>query len=429
MLNSFVSALSALRANGTAVDAVGNNLANLGTVGFKKSAVHFRDVVGDVMSGSGATQVGSGVSAPFTPKQFNQGSIQTTGGHLDAAIQGEGFFILRASAANSTSASVSRRMYTRAGNFRVDSSGFLISQTGERVQGWSLNTSLNAISTSDPIGDIVVPVGSSRPARATTNIQADLNLDGSATAGTVFAVPIEIYDSLGNPHVLTVSYTKTANPGEWDINATMPADSGTVTFTPAQITFDANGVLQTVPTGPPAGSLNGIAIDFANPAVNDIADLTYSIWNTVPNPPDPGVPRITQYSQPSAASSVSQDGAPAAQLVGVSVGDGGKVLAQYSNGSRVEVARLALATVRNPDTLIATGSNNFVIGAETATPTIGEANTGGRGAIVSKSLEYSNTDIAEEFTKLIIFQRGYQANARVITTTDEISQETINLKR
>mgnify|MGYP001119515709 CR=1 FL=1 len=429
MLNSFVSALSALRANGTAVDVVGNNLANLSTVGFKKSTVNFRDVVGDVMSGTGLLQVGSGVARPYTPKQFSQGSIQTTNGALDVAIQGDGFFIVRRVTGTGNSPGASSTMYTRAGDFRVDSSGRLITQSGDLVQGWSLNTALNVINTADPIGDIVVPVGTSRPARATTSIAIDLNLDGSAAANTEFAVPVDIYDSLGNRHVLTVTYTKTANPGEWQLSFSLPPSSGTVTAPPMLITFDANGMLQTVPAGPPEGSFTGINIDFVNPAVNDITDLTYSLWTALPNPPDPGTPRITQFAQPSAASSIMQDGVPAAQLVGVTIGDGGAVLAHYSNGSRVEVARLALASIRNPDSLVAVGNNNFVVGADTATPTVGPANTGGRGAIVSGSLEYSNTDIAEEFTKLIIYQRGYQANARVITTTDEISQETINLKR
>ncbi|MFN3325794.1 MAG: flagellar hook protein FlgE [Bryobacteraceae bacterium] len=428
MLNSFVSALSALRANGAAVDAVGNNLANLSTVGFKKSVVNFRDVVGEVMSGSGLTQIGSGVARPFTPKQFSQGSIQTTNGRLDAAIQGDGFFIVRQLSAGA-SPSTSSRLYTRAGTFRVDGSGHLVTQSGERLQGWSLNTGANQILTSDPIGDIVVPIGSSRPARATTAVSVDLNLDGSASTNSAFAVPVEIFDSLGNSHVLTIHYTKTANPREWEISVSLPATSGTVTFTPQTITFDTMGRLETVPTGPPAGSLDGIDIDFANPAVNNITNMTYSLWHQVPDPPSPGAARITQFSQPSAASAIMQDGSAAAQLIGVSIGDGGSVLAQYSNGSRIEVARLALASIRNPDSMVAIGNNNFTIGSDTATPTVGEANTGGRGAIVSGSLEFSNTDIADEFTKLIIYQRGYQANARVITTTDEISQETINLKR
>lgn len=428
MLNSFVSALSALRANGTGVDAVGNNLANLSTVGFKKSTVNFRDVVGDVLSGSGATQVGSGVAQPFTPKQFTQGSIQTTGGDLDAAIQGDGFFILRKTAGTGTSSVSAGTVYSRAGDFKVDQSGRLVSQSGELVQGWSLNTAQNAINTADAIGDIVVPVGSSRPARATTNMNIDLNLDGSAASGTVYSVPVPIYDSLGNPYTLTVNYTKTANTGEWDVSYSLPATDGTVTAPASTITFDTNGNLQTVPDGPPPGSFGGIDIQFTNPAVNSITNLTYSLWNSVPNDPDPGSARITQFSQSSAASLVQPDGAAAALLSGVSL-YGGSVMASYSNGDQVEVARLALASIRNPESLVATGNNNYTVGCDTSTPTVGEANTGGRGAIVSQSLESSNVDIAEEFTKLIVFQRGYQANARVITTSDEISQETINLKR
>jgi flagellar hook protein FlgE len=142
-----------------------------------------------------------------------------------------------------------------------------------------------------------------------------------------------------------------------------------------------------------------------------------------------GVGRISQFAQPSASSSIFQDGLAAAQLTNVSISEGGAVIAQYSNGSQQQVARLPLVSIRNPDTLVSIGNNNYRIGPASAIPVVGEANTGGRGQILGQSLEGSNVDIANEFTRLIIFQRSYSANARVVTTTDEISQETINIKR
>src|SRR5205823_1390642 len=153
----------------------------------------------------------------------------------------------------------------------------------------------------------------------------------------------------------------------------------------------------------------------------------WSPWQTAPTGAPPvGVGRVSQFSEPSASSAISQDGLPAAQLTNVSISAGGSVLAQYSNGSQQEVARLPLASIRNPDSLVALGGNIYRTGIGTSTPVIGEAGTGGRGEILGQSLESSNVDIATEFTKLIIFQRSYSANARIITTTDEISQETIN---
>jgi len=212
-----------------------------------------------------------------------------------------------------------------------------------------------------------------------------------------------------------------------DPSITAIAPSGPWVFT-----FNVNGGLADV-SGPgydaTTGLITGIGLTLTTGAQSP-QDLSWSPWQAPPiGIPPVGVGRISQFAQPSASSAISQDGLPAAQLISVAIGDGGAVLAQYSNGSQQEVARLALASIRNPDTLVSTGNNNYRTGVGSATPVIGLGDTGGRGTIVGGSLESSNVDIAEEFTKLIIFQRSYSANARVITTSDEISQETIALKR
>ncbi len=435
MPGSFITALSGLRGASAAIDAIGNNLANLNTVGFKASGVSFQDVVAAV-TGASSHQIGSGVASPQVLKQFVQGSIQTTRGSADAAIQGDGFFVVRA-ADSGSSASISdptTSLYTRAGNFRIDQTGILVTATGERVQGWSLNTLTGQLNTSDPIGDIVVPVGTNRAARATTSINANLNLDASATTGSTFAVPFNIYDSLGNAHVISATFTKQATVNTWNasISSTDPTVTAIAPSGPWVFKFNTSGGLDTVSgTGYNAttGDIEGIGLTLTNGAVIPLK-VNWSPWQVVPaGTPLVGVGRLSQFAQPSASSSIFQNGLPAAQLVNVSVGDGGAVLAQYSNGSQQEVARLTLASVRNPDTLVSAGNNNYRTGVGTAIPVVGIAATGGRGTIVGGALESSNVDIAEEFTKLIIYQRAYSANARVITTTDEISQETINLKR
>src|SRR5215210_6552764 len=206
MPGSFITALSGLRGASVAIDAIGNNLANLNTVGFKASEVSFQDVV-VALAGSSSHQLGSGVASPNVLKQFVQGSIQTTRGRSDAAIQGDGFFVVRsanASSANSVG-DPTTSLYTRAGNFRIDQNGILVTANGEHVQGWSLNTLTGLLDTSDPIGDIVVPVGTNRAAKATTAFNANLNLDASASTGSTFSVPFNIYDSLGNPHVISAT--------------------------------------------------------------------------------------------------------------------------------------------------------------------------------------------------------------------------------
>jgi len=413
MITSFSTALSALSAHSTAIDVVGNNLANLNTAGFKESVVSFHDLVTQSLgAGLGETQVGFGVGTPVTLRQFSQGAIQSTGGPMDAAIQGDGFFVVKGDA--------NQQLYTRGGNFQVDTDGNLTTATGERVQGWT--TTNNVLDVNAPIGDITVPVGSLKSPITTTRFSADLNLDSTATVGpppTKFATPLEVYDSLGNSHVITTTFTKTANAGEWDYSLAFPDSDLTAAGTPVTgtITFDSNGkMISPAVTDPPpvlvAAGLKDGASDMS---------ITWNLFNG-------STPRLTQFSQPSATSALEQDGAPPANLVRVGLGNGGKLLAQYSDGLQVVMGQMAMATVRNPQSLIAAGNSNFQISARSAVPTIGLPETGGRGSVLGGNVEASTVDIAKEFTNLIVYQRGYQANTRVITTVDEISQETINLK-
>lgn len=414
---AFSTALSALNAHTTAVDVVGNNLANLNTPGFKASTVVFHDLVTQAL-GLGETQVGLGVARPLTLRQFTQGTLQSTGGSLDAGIQGDGFFVLR----DRNGA----LLLTRAGNFHVDAEGNLLTATGERVQGWT--ESAGVLDTNGPIGNIVVPVGALRPPLATTKFSLVLNLNAAGTVGQpsgVFSTPVEVVDSLGVTHVLTVTFTKTgANQWDYDISIMGDEVSGGTPGTPLSLAngtldFDPQGLLQSPPAsgGPITINITGLVSGAAD---MDIAWHLYAPDQT---------PLLTQYAQTSAVAAVSQDGLAAAQLVRVGLADGGKILAQYSNGEQRVVGQLALAVVRNPDSLMAVGNNNFQLTALSATPAIGLPGTGGRGKVFGASIESSTVDIAQEFTNLIVFQRGYQANARVVTTVDEISQETMNLKR
>jgi flagellar hook protein FlgE len=422
MFTSFSTALSALNATATAVDVVGNNLANLNTPGFKTNVVYFRDLVTQSLgAGLGETQVGFGTGRPLTIRQFTQGAIQSSTGLLDAAVQGDGFFVTRNAQGNT--------LYTRAGNFQVDDAGNLKTNTGEFVQGWTnLNTTTGVLDTNGAIGDIVVPVGQAKQPVASTQFTMDLNLNSSAVADTTsqFSDTIKVYDSLGTSHVVTVHFVKAA-ANQWNYNMTVPGEEigGGTAGTPFDIsgasgslTFGTDGQLTSPTVGSPiAFSIAGLA--------TGASDMNLS-WNPFTST---GAGRITQFGQPSAPSASSQNGSAAAQLIRVGLADGGKMLAQYSDGQQVIVGQVAMAGVRNPESLIASGNNNYQVSARTATPAIGLPNQGGRGDIVGGAIESSTVDIAREFTNLIVLQRGYQANSRVITTVDELSQETINLKR
>ena len=422
MFTSFSTALSALSAFSTAVDVVGNNLANLNTPGYKTSVVYFRDLVTQSLgAGLGETQVGFGTGRPLTIRQFSQGAIQASTGLLDAAIQGDGFFVVKNDQG--------QQLYTRAGNFQVDAAGHMLTNTGERVQGWTtVDSTTGEVNTNGAIGDIVVPVGSLKKATATSSFTVDMNLNSSADVGAAsdFSTPITVYDSLGTSHVLTLRFEKTG-AGQWSYAVSMPGEDVTggtageaydIPSASGSLTFDANGQL----TSPAAGST--VSFDVTG-LTSGAADMTVQ-WNPFfAN----GSGRITQFGQPSATSANSQNGSASAQLVRVGLADGGKILAQYSDGLQVNVAQVALASIRNPESLIASGNNNYQTSARTASPAVGVAATGGRGSIIGGAIEYSTVDIAREFTNLIVLQRGYQANSRVITTVDELSQETINLKR
>lgn len=413
MFTSFSTSLSALDATSTAIDVVGNNLANLNTPGYKASVVSFHDLVTQSLgAGLGETQVGFGVGRPITLRQFSQGAIQTSSGPLDAAIQGDGFFV----ATDSSGAT----LYTRGGNLQVDKSGNLMTATGEKLQGWTTVDANGNVNPNGPIGDIVVPVGTLKPPVATTSASLDMNLNAAGKTGDVFSSSLEVFDSLGNSHILKFEFTKSSNANEWTYSATVPDSDLTSAFTPitGTLTFDSNGILSSPLSTDPAPqiAITGLA--------DGAADMTidWKLYNGT-------APRITQFAQTSAIAANLQDGNPAASLVRVGLANGGKVLAQYSNGQQDVVGQLALATIRNPESLLAVGNSSYALSARSATPAIGLPNTGGRGGVLGGAVESSTVDIAKEFTNLIVLQRGYQANSRVVTTADELSQETINLKR
>lgn len=414
MFTSFSTALSALGALSTAVDVVGNNLANLNTPGFKSSVVSFHDLVTQSLgAGLGETQVGFGVGRPVTVRQFSQGAIQSSNGPLDAAIQGDGFLVVRDRSG--------ALLYTRGGNLQVDKSGNLVTATNEKVQGWA--GAGGSVNTNRAVGDIVVPVGSLKAPVASTAFSFDLNVTANATAGppaTEFSTAIEVFDSLGTSHNVTVNFTKSTNAGQWDYAISFPDEDVSSPITPVTgtLTFNSDGKL----TDPPAtGPFPAISITGLNSGASDM-NLSWQLYNEA-------TPRLTQYAQPSAVSANAQDGSPAAQLIRVGLDDGGRILAQYSDGQQIMVGQLAMAAIRNPESLVAVGNNNYQLSARSALPAIGVPGTGGRGTILGGAVEFSTVDIAREFTNLIVLQRGYQANTRVVTTVDELSQETINLKR
>jgi flagellar hook protein FlgE len=404
-MSSYTTALSGLQANSTALDVVGNNLANMNTQGFKSDDVLFEDAMN---AANASLQVGSGVQSTLTSTNFTQGSLQTTGQPLDAAIQGNGFFVVQDAAGNTS--------YTRDGSFSINSAGDLVTSTGDLVQGWSAVAGV--LNASGPTSAISIPSLTSLPPTGTANMTLTANLDATAEKGTTFSTPIQVVDSLGNDHTLTVTFTETA-ANAWSYEVDIPGQdvSGGTAGTPSSLakgslTFNSSGELTSPASGTPINLTTSGALTDGAKALN----INWNLYDSNGNP------LLTQFAEASAASGTTQDGVQPGTATGVTLQNGGELVASYSNGQQVTIAQLAVASVANPDSLIAVSDNNFTVGPQTLAPSVGTAGTGTRGNIVGGSIEASNVDMATEFTNLIIYQRGYEASSKVLTTQNQMDQ-------
>ena len=414
MFPGFSAALSALSADSNAIDVCGNNLANLNTPGFKAAQVEFSDLMSETLGGAlNPAQVGMGVGPIQTNTNYIQGGITTTNGPTDAAIEGNGFFVVQNQSGQT--------LYTRDGSFQVDSAGNLVTASGQYVQGWLATN--GTVSPSGPLSNLTVPAGALIPGTTTTTMSVDVNLNAGAPtsgAGSSFSAPIQVFDSLGTGHTLTVNFTNTG-ANSWSYTVAVPASDlssgGNATLATGTLTFDGNGNL----TSPAAGSgPQTIAIQGLADGANNMS-INWNLFNAT------GTSNITQLSESSSLESETQNGAAPGQITNVSLQNGGLLVANYSNGQRVTVGQLAVAAIQNPESLISVGENSLLASAGTAPPVVGAANSAGRGQILAGSLEGSTSDMAAEFTNLLTYERSYQAAGRVITTGDTMIQDTLNL--
>jgi flagellar hook protein FlgE len=319
-------------------------------------------------------------------------------------------------------------LYTRDGDFTVAADGTLATQSGQAVQGWMASAS--GLNTGVAPTNIVIPTGQSYPAKATTSVSftANLNAAGAAAASTdQLNVSVPVVDSLGNSHTLTVNFTKSSTTANsWTYDVTVPGQdlaggtSGTQTSilsAPGTLAFNADGSLASSSSTSIPLSVSGLADGASNMSMN------WSLLNS------DGTSNITQYAETSTSSGVTQDGVSAGTLSKVSLSDNGQITASFSNGQQQVLGQLALATFQNTDSLAAVGSNSYAATGATAAPSVGTAQSGDKGQILSGSLESSNVDIATQFTNLITYQRGYQASSRVITTENDMLQDLLQVIR
>jgi flagellar hook protein FlgE len=458
MMRSLYSGVSGLQNHQIRMDVLGNNIANINTYGFKKSRVSFQDILSQTISGAAAPtaekggvnskQVGLGMDIASIDKVFTQGSLQTTGLNLDLAIQGDGFFIVERGV---------ERFYTRAGVFGLDKNGMVVNPgNGYRVKGWqAVKTGTTyTINTSGDLEDLIVPVGGKDPARATENIRYKSNLNSETPllpAGrpptlqeqlaSVVTTNIDAYDSLGNVHRVTLDFTRVqGEPNTWLVTATMEGARVTLDVPgPIQnntgavvLRFNNEGAPVSIEDNPAAP---GAPVDVVNQGqLTANLNVTYTATGTTQQVSiDLGqvgqFNGVTQFSSPSSTRAYEQDGFTLGYLESFTVDSSGVITGVYSNGNKAPIGQVAMAIFPNPQGLMAEGENDFRVTNNSGLPNIGSAETGGRGKITAGALEMSNVDLAEQFTDMIVTQRGFQANSRTITTSDQMIQELLTLKR
>ena len=414
MLRALFAGVSGLRNHQTRLDVIANNIANVNTVAFKASRVTFKEAFVQLLQGASRPpgniggvnpiQIGSGMNIGSIDQLFTQGTLQTTGQNTDLAIQGDAFFVV---------ANGAKQVYTRAGNFQLDADGRLIAaDNGYVVQGTNADTAGNLTSSSS-LTNIVLPVGQKTAAKATDTIKLSGDLDASAAVGDTHDMSVTVYDALGAAHTLNLTFTNTA-PGAWDWAATSP--DATVSSGTGTATFDGTGKL-TAFTAPGGTTVTVTPTNGADPF-----DITVD-GGTIGD-----INGLAGFSKPSNAVITQQNGYESGDLENISVDGRGVVTGSFSNGVSHALAQIALAQFNNPSGLLREGDSTYAQSGNSGIPVIGFSGTTSVSTITAGALENSNVDLSEEFTSMIITQRGFQANARVITTADSMLNELVNMQ-
>jgi len=466
MMRSLFSGVSGLQNHQTRMDVIGNNISNINTTGFKRNRVNFQDILYQQLQGAARPteeiggvnpkEVGLGMSIASIDTIHIQGALQSTGVGTDLAISGQGFFVLD---------NAGKQLFTRAGAFSIDEAGTMVNPAnGMKVQGWMAREleGYTVVDVSRPVGDLYIPVGSKDPAKATTTVNFACNLDkripeipenptGKQMLDGTWATQIEVYDSFGDQHILQVEFTRVPgannswnaavivdpaneNPTNTTIGfgAEAPAEGGPTTFT---VNFSNNGTLLSAEDGD--GNVSG-----ASGQVQMY--VAYDVQTATPN--EDGTPvrqefildlgqvggftrSITQYAEQSSSKAVEQDGRNMGYLDSFKIDSSGVVTGVFTNGTTRALAQVALATFANQGALEKSGSNTFRESNNSGIANIGASGFAGKGDIVSGVLEMSNVDMADQFTDMIVTQRGFQANSRTIQTADQLLQELLSLKR
>lgn len=420
MAFSYNASLSGLNASSSALNVIGNNIANANTIGFRSGSITFADVFagsqGARLNGAGnSLQIGNGVTTGAIHTNFSQGNLNESGSPLHVAIQGNGFFVTRNT--DGTSA------YTRAGDFSVNNQGFIVANNGSQVQGYMAVN--GAIPTGATTTSLQIPIGQTLAPNATTAATIRMNLSSESRTGADFHATMQVYDSLGNRRTLDITFTK-RQTGGFDATGTLDgtavqlnANNAGPSSAPVNFTFDSSGAL-TSPTSlsivPDQTQLGGAVLP----------SIEVKLRETNPDG-SPGAGNFTSYAIKSTVSTTLQDGYAAGELNGAVVDPNGFIYGTFTNGQSRIVGQYALATFSSPEGLGRAGGNMFTDTTSSGAATIGAPGSGGRGSVAGGYLEQSNVDITTQFVDLIQAQRGFQANSRVITTLNQTFQDLLQI--
>jgi len=446
---SFNIALSGLAAAQKDLDTTANNIANVNTNGFKESRAEFADVYAGSIFSSGKTKVGDGVSTAMVAQQFGQGALKFTSNSLDLAITGDGFFALTPDLASKD------MTFTRAGAFKLSKDNFVVDSTGNYLQGYPVDPSTGdvssvSLSTTKPIQ---IPNTAGAP-RSTSNVYLTMNLNSKDTAPAGGWPPFNptnkstynnsattsttIYDSLGEPHILSFYFrrTTTATDNNWEAYAVFddktlppavpPAAPVGSYFGPVILDFDANGV----PSVPIATSLPDLVLQATTlNSTNYLQNGAQFTSNVTVNFSDPtGTKTPTQFSSKFEVGSLNQDGTTVGRLTSIDIDSSGKVMASYSNGDQTYLSQISMVKFANPQGLSQAGNTSWKASLLSGEPLAGEANSGTLGAINSSALEQSNVNLTNELVDLISAQRNFQANSRALEVNSTLQQTILQIR-
>ena len=409
LISSLFTGVSGLLGNARAMNIIGDNIANVNTVGFKGSKAVFSDLFSTVLTnGSATSQLGRGAQLQAIIQSFAQGAFESTSNSLDLAIDGNGFFVVNDGIGN---------FYTRAGQFRLNKDGLVQTVTGEILQGFQISQGV----TGSTLENVDLAGVQSAP-RASTFFTLGANLNAAATATTTFTSPVSIFNSVGSQVILSIRYTKASSGNTWTYAIT--PSKGTVTSGGSgTITFDTSGQLQTI-----NGSLadQTIVIDYSS--ANPPAATQTLTWDVVDSAGATNG-KLTGFAAESNNNSLVQDGFTTGRLVGLSVTGKGIINGLFNNGQSDDLFQVVLADFLAPTGLTRIGQNLFAQSGRSGQANLGTPESGGLGTIVGSALELSNVDLAQEFVTMIQTQQAFQASARVITATDDLLNEAVNLVR